>query len=65
VNRLLFRRGEWFSILAALLMLLCIGIFSTIDWIEYHEIRDQAVAARITAARTNALLIAITDAKTA
>jgi hypothetical protein len=43
--RQLLRPQELLSILVAFLILLGIGIFSGIDWLDYHEGRRQALAA--------------------
>jgi PAS domain S-box-containing protein len=51
------------SILTALAMLLCVGVFSAIDWLDYHRDRDAVLAARRIFAHTSALSIALGDAE--
>jgi PAS domain S-box-containing protein len=64
VNHLFLRRGELISILIALVMLLAIGIFSSVDWYEYRQNRDEVFASRLIFEHTSTLLLYITDAET-
>jgi hypothetical protein len=62
-NLFLFRRSELVSILAALVMLLRIGVFSALDWHDYLQNRKEVRAARQVSEHISALLIAATEAQ--
>jgi PAS domain S-box-containing protein len=64
VTRVFFRRAELLWILTALLVLLCLGMFSAVDWLDYQRDRDEALALRRIFAHTSALPIALKDAET-
>ena len=61
--RQFLRPRELLSILVAFLILLAIGIFSGIDWHEYHEGRRQTLAARGIFEHSSVLLMAVTNAE--
>lgn len=63
MNKPLLRRGELFAILLAFLMLICIGVFSGLDWMDYRANRSEVVGARRIIDHTNALLIDLTTAE--
>ncbi len=64
MNHIILRRSELISIAIALLMLLAIGIFSGLDWIEYRQGRSEVLARRQLSETNTRLLLAITDAET-
>ncbi len=63
MNQLLLRRSELISIAIALLMLLAIAVFSSIDWVAYLQNRNDVVASRQIFEHTSTLLLSITDAE--
>jgi len=64
VRHLILKRGELISIAIALVMLMAIGVFTALDWIEYHQGRDEVLNRRKIFEHTNSLLLAVTDAET-
>jgi signal transduction histidine kinase/CHASE3 domain sensor protein/CheY-like chemotaxis protein len=63
VNQLLLRRSELISIAIALLMLVAIAVFSSLDWVAYRQNRSDVVASRQILDDTSRLLLSITDAE--
>ena len=63
MNKAFLRHAELLSILAALVLPLCVGTFSAVDWLDYHRDRDDVLAARRTLEHLSALSIALGDAE--
>ena len=61
----MLRRSELISIAIALVMLLAIAIFSSLDWVEYRQNRSDVQASRAILNDTSDLLLSITDAESA
>ena len=60
---LVLRRTELISIAIALVMLLAIAIFSSLDWIAYLQSRSEVLALRQVSDDTISLLTAVTEAE--
>lgn len=63
MHHFVLKRGELLSVIVALIALMCIGVFAALDWFDYHQNRNEAVAARQIIEHTDALLIAVTKAE--
>ena len=62
-RRSLLQQGELLSVVFAIAMLLCIGVFSSLDWLGVRQNRAEYFAARNVVEHAAALLNAVTDAE--
>ena len=65
MNQLLLRRSELISIAIALVMLVAIAVFSSLDWVGYRQNRREVLASRKVLEDTNNLLMSVTDGESA
>lgn len=65
VNHLILKRSELISIAIALVMLVAIGVFSGLDWLDYRTSRNEVQAARSIFENTSNLQLAVTNAEAA
>src|SRR5665213_1940099 len=63
VTHTFLRRSELISIAIALVMLVAIAVFSTLDWVGYRQDRAEVLAGRQVLEDSNRLMLSIAEAE--